>query len=232
MCPSERYTHKRGRSGVPSTLVRTRSWTRWRCKSLDSLRTRAVATVCSPAISLGRAAGLRTGLAGLLLQPLAGDANALLLIRIGRAQRTHVRGNLADLSLVRAADNEVRLLLHRHLDAFRNRKLDGMRLSERESNHFALQLRAIADADDIQLFLETGGDAMNGVGHQRARESMQSAVLFGGALGGQHSVLLFERDPQWNREGKFAFRPLHVDLAALQGDFHAGRHWNWFISDT
>src|SRR6266849_4173627 len=166
MCPSERYTHKRGRSGVPSTLVRTRSWTRWRCKSLDSLRTRVVATVSSPSISLGGAAGLRSGLPGLLLQPLAGDANALLLVWIGRAQRTHVRGNLADLSLVRAADDEVRLLFHRHLNPFRNRKLDGMRLSERECNHFALQLRAIADANDVQLLLEAGGDAMNGVGHQ------------------------------------------------------------------
>jgi hypothetical protein len=23
-----------------------------------------------------------------------------------------------------------------------------------------------------------------------------------------------------------------LDLAALHGDFHARRHWNWFISDT
>src|ERR1700678_3882872 len=41
---------------------------------------------------LGR--GLRAGLASLLLQSLAGDADALLLIRVGRTQRAQIRSNL------------------------------------------------------------------------------------------------------------------------------------------
>src|SRR5271157_11372 len=50
MCPTERYTLNRGRSGVPDTLVRTRACTRWRCSSRDNLRTGTDATVVSLAV--------------------------------------------------------------------------------------------------------------------------------------------------------------------------------------
>src|SRR2546421_7141550 len=250
MCPSERYTHRRGRSGVPSTLVRTRAWTRWRCKSRDSLRTRVDATVSSPQnrrLRSGpcyswprtsrdqpflRGAGLCSRLAGLLLQPLTGDAHALLLVGVGRTQRAHIRGNLADLAFVRAAHDDVRLLLDGDLNAFRNRKFNRVRLAEREGNQFALQLGAIADAHDVELFLETGGHAVNGVGNQRAREAMKGAVLFGRAKGSQHAILLFKGDALRDREGELALRPLHVDFAGLHGDLYACRHWNWFASDS
>src|SRR5215471_7430586 len=111
--------------------MRTRLWTRWRLASLDSLRTGTDATVVLlqslPAASEGgrtlrprvrlRSAGLRPCLTGLLLQTLAGDADALLLIGIGRAQRTNVRANLADLALVRTGNGQVRLFVHRDLNA-------------------------------------------------------------------------------------------------------------------
>src|SRR6202007_164618 len=64
-----------------------------------------------PQIKLRRAS-LCTRLAGLFFQGLAGNAHALLLVRIRRTQRAHVRGNLANLALVRAAHDEVRLLFH------------------------------------------------------------------------------------------------------------------------
>src|SRR5229473_373054 len=237
MCPSERYTHRRGRSGVPSTLVRTRAWTRWRCKSRDNLRTLADATVVSPnhqtsPNSSRGGAGLCSGLASLLLQTLAGDAHALLLVRIGRTQRAHVSSNLADLAFVRSAHNDVRLLFHGDLNAFRNRKINRVRLAEREGNRLALQLGAIADAHDVELFLETRGHAQHGVGDQRAREAVKSAVLFRRAKSGQHAVLLFKGDALRDREGELALRPLHVDFAGLQGDLYARWHWNWFASDT
>src|SRR5579864_1546901 len=73
-----------------------------------------------------RPASLRAGLTSFLLQALASDANALLLVRIGRTQRAHIRSDLPDLAFVRAADNEVRLFFDGHLNAFRNRKLDRM----------------------------------------------------------------------------------------------------------
>jgi len=84
-CAQRTYTHRRGRPACLD-LVRTRAWTRWRCKSRDSLRTRVDATVSSPqnrganrptllmpaqagpTISMQRRPSLP--LAGLLLQPL------------------------------------------------------------------------------------------------------------------------------------------------------------------
>src|SRR5215467_3300806 len=137
MCPSERYTQRRGRSGVPSIRVRTRWWTRWRCKSRDSLRTLADATCVSPKNQNFRleesgvnrhyknklrccAASLRARFTSLLLQALAGNAHAFLLVGIGWTKRTHISSNLPNLALIRTTDDDVRLLVHSHLNAFRN----------------------------------------------------------------------------------------------------------------
>src|ERR1700726_4406732 len=113
----------------------------------------------SSPFALRRAAGLRASLASLLLQALASDANAFLLVGVGRTQRANVRGHLPDLPLVRAADHEVRLLVDRDLNALGNLELDGMRLAQGESNRFAFELRAISDADDVQILLEALCDA-------------------------------------------------------------------------
>src|SRR5207245_8831687 len=107
-----------------------------------------------------RAAGLRSRLAGFFLQPLASDANALLLVRVRWPQRAHVRGNLSNLALVRAAHDDVRLLFHRNLNAFRNREFDWMGLAKREGNLFALQLSAMAHAHDVKLLLQARGPTM------------------------------------------------------------------------
>jgi len=53
---------------------------------------------------------------------------------------------------------------------------------------------------------------------------MKCAVLFRRALGGQHAVFLLKRDAVRDREGKFALRPLHVDLVRLHGDLYACWH--------
>src|SRR5260370_16368304 len=98
MWPSERYTQRRGRSVVPETLVRTRACTRLRCRSRDNFLTRTDATVVS--FVLRGAAGLRASLASLLLQALTRDANAFLLVGVGRTQRANFPGPLANLPLV------------------------------------------------------------------------------------------------------------------------------------
>src|ERR1700738_1412511 len=133
----------------------------------------------SSPFALRRAAGLRASLASLLLQALAGDANAFLLVRVGRTQRANVRGSLANLALVRAADHDVRLLVHRDLNAFGNFELDGMRLAERESHGFAFELCAVADADNIEILLGALRDTVNRIGDESASEPVQRAMFFG-----------------------------------------------------
>src|SRR5712692_7981878 len=73
---------------------------------------------------------LRSGLgcasfSGLLLQTLADQANALLLVRIRRAQGADLGRHLADLSLVGAGNGQARLLLHSDQDAFRYGEVNG-----------------------------------------------------------------------------------------------------------
>src|SRR5712664_2985130 len=186
----------------------------------------------SSPFALRRAAGLRASLASLLLQALASDANTFLFVGVGRTQRANVRGHLADLPLVRAADHEVRLLVHRDLNALGNLELDGMRLAERASNPFAFQLRSVSDPDDVQILLEALRDAVHRVGDERAGEPVQRAMIFGGALGNEHAVFLLEGDTEGHTHGELALGALHFDFPILQGDFHALRNRNWLVADT
>src|SRR6266446_8108806 len=186
----------------------------------------------SSPFALRRGAGLGASLAGFLLQALAGDANAFLLVGVGRTQRANIRGHLANLALVRAADHEMGLFVDRDLNAFGNLEFDGVGLAEREGYRFAFELRAVADPHDVEFFLETLRDAVNGVGDERASQAMQRALFFSGALGAEDAVFLLKGDAERNSDSEFAFGPLHFDFAILQRDFHALRHGNWFIADT
>src|SRR3984893_985098 len=186
----------------------------------------------SSPFALRGAAGLRASLASLLLQALAGDANALLLIRVGRTQRANVRGHLANLPFVRAADNDMRLLVDRDLNALGNFELDGMRLAEREGNGFAFELRAVADPDDVQVLLEALRDAVHGIGDESAGEPVQRAMIFRGALGDEHAVFLLEGNAVGHTHGELALGALHFDFPILQRDFHALRKRNWFVADA
>src|SRR5271156_2519802 len=96
---------------------------------------------------------LRSGLSDLLLQLLAGVADALVLVRIGLAERAHVSSNLAYLLPVDAGDSEVRLLrIDFNRDASRQRKLDRVRVAQGKDHHvLTLQLSAVSDTDDVDI---------------------------------------------------------------------------------
>src|SRR5260370_8178829 len=91
----------------------------------------------SSPFALRGAAGLRASLASLLLQALTRDANAFLLVRVGRTQRANVSGHLAYLALVCAADHDVPLLFHVYLNALGNLELVRMILPETQINSSA-----------------------------------------------------------------------------------------------
>ena len=124
--------------------------------------------------------GLCSGLSGLLLQTLAGDANAFLLIRIGGSQPAEVGDHLADQGAVGAGNSHVGLLIYRDLNSLRYRELDRVRIAQAEDDCFAFQLGAITDTDDVHFLLETSGYTRYRIGHQGAGESMQRflAVIF------------------------------------------------------
>src|ERR1700728_3467089 len=215
---------------------------RRRWASRDSLRTGAatiflLAPACGGRYDRKNSAALGrcrfgAGLSGLLFQALAGNAHALLLIRIGWTQRAKIRRDLTDLILVRAGHGHVRLLFHRDLNSFRTRKLDRVRIAERQDQVLALHLGAIADADDVEVLLESGGDAGDGVGDQRAGETMQRAVLFGFALGGENSVFLLERNSARHLDGHLALGTLDFDVSVHNLNLHARRNGDNFVSNS
>src|SRR5215469_1722611 len=162
----------------------------------------------------------RAGLSYLFLEPLADDANALLFVRIRRAQRANIRRHLADQSLVRAAHGHARLLLHRDLNPLRDRKLNRMRITQREYDVLALHFRAIADADDIQFPLEPLGDTLDRICNKGACKPVQSPLRLAFARRNQVTVLLLELDPARHRNMHLPFGALHVNRTVAQLHFH------------
>ena len=139
---------------------------------------------------------------------------------------------MSNLAFVGAADNQVRLLFDGDLDAFGNLEFDRVRLAECEGDNLALEFGAIADADDVELFFEAGGDAGDRVGDQSARETVNRAMIVGVAQRIEHAIFLLEANAARNTDGQLALRTLHVDLFLREGDLHATGHWNWFFADT
>jgi hypothetical protein len=58
-------------------------------------------------------------------------------------------------------------------------------------------------------FLKPGRNAGDGVGHQRARQAMQRALVFGIALGDERAVFLLEVNPLGQRPRHLALGTLH-----------------------
>ena len=112
---------------------------------------------------------LGSGLAGFLLEPFASDANALLLIGIGRAQPTQVCCDLADLPLVCARHGQMGLLVDRDLNAFGDRKLNRMRKPQRDDEVASLHLGPITHTDNVEFLLKPSRDAGHRIGDERPR---------------------------------------------------------------
>src|SRR5690242_301161 len=94
--------------------------------------------------------------------------HALALVGLRRAEIANVGRNLPDLLLVRAGDHDLGRLRSRDRDAFRDRKDHVVAVAERELQVLALHGSAITDAGDLELALETLGDAGDQVGNERA----------------------------------------------------------------
>src|SRR5690348_12788382 len=151
----ERKTTRRGRSAVPRTFARTRRWRRSRASLTATLGT----------------------LADLSPHVLAFVADALALVRLGRAHLADLGGRLADHLLVRSPDEDLRRSRHLEGDALARLDGDGVRVAHVQLEVGALERGAVADALDLELLLEALRDALHHVRHERARETVQRAIL-------------------------------------------------------
>src|SRR4051794_22424336 len=202
----ERNTEMRGRAAVPMTLARTRRRRRSRCWGLvltvtSSSRARSDPVGDDPTCAgslrrLGCSGGASRALAHLPGHVLALVPDALALVGLRRALLADVRGDLADELLGDAADDDAGR--HRHLELDPVGRLDRhrMRVAEGQLEVPALELRAVADALDLQALLEAVGDAADHVRDQRPREPVQRAMLraVGGPRDDDVAVVLGHRD--------------------------------------
>src|SRR5512135_647677 len=220
-------TARRGRSAVPFTFVRMRAWMRVRAS------TRACA-FCMVSSSLAR------GLAGLLLEDLAHEAEALELVWVRRPDSADLGRRLADLLLVDARHDDVRDVLglrvrrdvHRH--ALGHRERDLVREADAEDDVLPLHLGLEADPDEVDLALEALGHAEDGVLDERAVEAVERLVLLllAAADEDDRPVLLLDGDPREDGRRHGTLRALHGHARLAELDVHALGHGDGLLSDS
>src|SRR5581483_7022166 len=109
-----------------------------------------------------RFASLPSRLTGFATNHFVRILDAFAFVRVRLAQRADLRRRLADLLFVDSGDDDVpRLAVDLDVDAFRNREAHRMRVSKLEDHFLPFDLRAVADADDVELLLEALGHALN-----------------------------------------------------------------------
>src|SRR6185369_2931261 len=139
---------------------------------------------------------LASRLTGLAPDYLAGVANALPLVRLGRTKTAELRGDLPDHRLVRTVDHDLRRLRRRQLDARGRLELDRVREAERQLQPVRANLGLVADARDLQLLLIALRHTFDHVGDERPCEAVQRLVvrLVGRALDVDRVVGLVRAD--------------------------------------
>jgi hypothetical protein len=136
------------------------------------------------------------------------------------------RRDLADGLAVDAGDGDVRLLVDRDVDPGRDVEHHHVRVAQREHHLLALDLRAVADADDVEVLAEALGDTDDHVVDERPRQPVERAVLalVVGALDHEPAVLLAEGDGLGDGALEGALGTLDRDAVAVDLDLDAARH--------
>ena len=109
-----------------------------------------------------------------------------------------------------------------------------MAVTERELQVLALQGGSIANAVDLELLLETFGDAEHELGHLRARRAVHCLRPVGvdPRRDLDRAVLELHLDIVVSDEGKLALRSLHLHRLTLDGGGNARRDRHRLLADT
>src|SRR5712691_5856569 len=220
-----RNTLRRGRSFVPDIRLRCLSWIRTRRSSFVLIFITTAPLIWTL---------FRPRLAGLLLEHFTGVADALLLVRIGLPEPAGVRRHLPDQLAIHAGHGDVRLLVDRQVDPDRDVEHDRMRVAEREDGLFAFELRAVPDADDVELALEPAGDAGHGVRDEGPRQAVElaQALVLGRRFRQELTGGELEVDAGRMRLPQLALRALNLDGAVDHIDGDAFGNRDGLLSDS
>ena len=109
-----------------------------------------------------------------------------------------------------------------------------MGVAEREHHLFAFHLRAVADADDVELALEAVGHAGHGIGHQASRQTVKLPELriLADSPRQQMPVAHLEADSGGMRLPQLALGTLYFDRLGEHLDGDAFRNRDWLLADT
>src|SRR6185437_2556942 len=154
--------------------------------------------------------------------------------RLRRTPAADFGRHLADLLLVDAGDDDLGRLRRRDRDALRDRIVDVVREAELQIELLALHRRAIADAGDLQLLLETLGHSGHQIGDLRARGAPQRAraLALAARLDRDDALVELDRDVVGQHRLQGAFRPLHLDGLAFHVGGDAGGDRDRFVADA
>src|SRR5579863_6223868 len=125
----------------------------------------------------------------------------------------------------------MRLFVDFEIHTIWQQNLDGMRLTESERGDAALDVRAIPDAHDIQFPREPGGDAVDGIGRERARETVERRMLVTIAGDLDYAVILLYLDARRQRHRQLALGTFHLKLFA-DIHLHALRQRDRLVSNS
>jgi heme exporter protein B len=123
---------------------------------------------------------------------------------------------------------------HLELDAVGRRDRHGVREAEQQLDRRAPQRGAVADALDLQALLEALRDALDHVRDQRARQTVQRAIV--AALGrpgnGDRPLGLLDLHPGGNLLRELSERAVDHHAARGDRDVHAGWKLDWLSTDS
>src|SRR5829696_6945018 len=178
--------------------------------------------------------GVSRSLAHLSGHVLALVADALALVGLRRALLADVGGDLADELLVDPLDDDARRLRDLELDPLRRLDRHGVRVAERELEVAAAGLGPVADALDLQRLGVALGDAVDHVEDERARQTVQRAVVraVGRALDEDRGVLLLDGDVARDRLRELAAGAVHAHDAGVDADRDAVGHGDGLLADA
>src|SRR5262245_33537477 len=177
---------------------------------------------------------LLTSLPGLAADLLARVPHALALVGVWLAKLADVRGDLADLLLVNALDDEPGGGLDPEGDPFGRAHHHRVAETERELQVPAPGLHPVANADDLEGLGVARRHASHHVGDQRPGQSVQRPDLAFVRWPGNrdHAVVLLDFDRHGNLHAQRALRPLHGDVAAADRHVYTRGHGDGHPSDS